>query len=41
MYGFCCDGGGFACLSSHAGYDAFCWVVEEFFLVWEGLKIED
>ncbi len=37
--GFCGDGGGFACLSSHAGDYAFCWVVEELFLIAEGFEV--
>ena len=39
--GFCGDGGGFSCLSSHAGDDAVCGVVEEFFLVAEGFKMKN
>ena len=39
--GFGGDGRGFASLSSHAGDDAFCRVVEKFFLIAEGCKMED
>ena len=39
--GFCGYCGGFACLSSHTGDDAFCWVVEEFFLVGKRFEVED
>ena len=38
---FCGDGRGFASLSSHAGDDAFCSVVEKFFLIVEGVEVEN
>ena len=38
---FCGDSGGFSCLSSHAGDDALCRVIEEFFLITEGFKVEN
>ena len=41
MDGFGGDCGGFACLSAHAGDDALCRVVEEFFLIAEGFKVEN
>ena len=37
---FCCDCGGFACLSSHAGDNALAFVCHQFFLIVEKFEVK-